>query len=216
MSELSGRFLPTVVVLAAGRGSRFLGEGHKLEQPWGLDTVLQATVRNALSSRMPVRVVTTLALLPLVESLLPPSSVVVLPQADAQPRLGMGYSIAAGVRSAVDAPGWLILPADMPLVRGETLRRVGAALRHHPVAYPQLQGRRGHPVGFSAELCSELIQLEGDEGARRIVARYPSEAVEVDDAGIFQDFDTVDDFRKASSGPLAGAPDMLRSAPQDF
>jgi molybdenum cofactor cytidylyltransferase len=43
---------------------------------------------------------------------------------------------------------------------------VGNALQHHPVTYAQHRGRRGHPVGFAAELYSELATLSGDEGAR--------------------------------------------------
>ena len=92
--------------------------------------------------------------------------------------------------------GWLVLPADMPLVRSETILRLAQALPWHTLVYPQYQGRRGHPVGFSGELASELVRLTGDEGARRVVARYPGHAIDVEDAGVLQDFDTEDDFRQ--------------------
>jgi molybdenum cofactor cytidylyltransferase len=97
---------------------------------------------------------------------------------------GMGDSIAAGVAARSDAPGWLLLPADMPRVKPSTLQAVAQALSTHSVAFAQHQGRRGHPVAFSAEMYSELIGLTGDEGARRLVARYPSHAVEVNDPGV--------------------------------
>jgi len=71
---------------------------------------------------------------------------------------------------------------------------VAARLAQHPVVYAQHIGRRGHPVGFAAELYSELVQLSGDEGARRLVARYPSFGVEVDDPGVLIDVDTLDDL----------------------
>ena len=58
----------------------------------------------------------------------------------------------------------------------------------------QYRGQRGHPVGFAAELYPELTALGGDEGARRIIARYPAFPVELDDAGILVDIDTVDDL----------------------
>jgi molybdenum cofactor cytidylyltransferase len=57
-----------------------------------------------------------------------------------------------------------VLPGDMPLVQSATLLAVANALDHHPVAYAQHRGRRGHPVGFGAELYSELVTLSGDEG----------------------------------------------------
>jgi molybdenum cofactor cytidylyltransferase len=36
--------------------------------------------------------------------------------------------------------------------------------------------------------------LTGDEGARRLVARYPAHGVEVDDPGVLIDVDTQDDL----------------------
>jgi molybdenum cofactor cytidylyltransferase len=70
-------------------------------------------------------------------------------------------------------------------------------LEQNPVVYAQHKGRRGHPVGFAAELYSELIQLSGDEGARRIMARYPAHGQEVADPGVLLDVDTPDDLARA-------------------
>ncbi|MBT9492637.1 MAG: nucleotidyltransferase family protein [Paucibacter sp.] len=204
---------PAVIVLAAGRGLRFLGEGHKLEQRMGsgeldpaaspaADSVLAHTLAHAIATGLRVVVVTTQKLMPSVQPLIAACDVVAIADIDSQGRaapIGMGYSIAAGVAAAGDANGWLILPADMPLLRPASILAVAAALDQFPVAYAQHHGRRGHPVGFSAELFSELIDLQGDEGARRIVARYPSQAVEVDDPGVLIDVDTVEDLARLQS-----------------
>jgi molybdenum cofactor cytidylyltransferase len=63
--------------------------------------------------------------------------------------------------------------------------------------FAQYMGRRGHPVGFAAELYSELIALTGDQGAKRLVSRYPAHAVLVDDAGVLLDVDTPQDLEEA-------------------
>ena len=83
-----------------------------------------------------------------------------------------------------------VLPGDMPMVRTSTLLEVARELAHHAVVFAQHKGMRGHPVGFSAELYSELAGLRGDEGARRLVARYPAVGIEVDDPGVLIDVDT--------------------------
>jgi molybdenum cofactor cytidylyltransferase len=183
---------PTVVVLAAGKGSRFSGSTHKLEQGLGDLSVLDNTLRNAIESHLPVVVVVTQALAAGASRIVAARDVVIVPQALAA--LGMGHSIAAGIAARADAPGWLLLPGDMPMVKPATLLAVAAALEHHPVAYAQYHGRRGHPVGFAAELYSELMMLSGDEGARRIVARYPAIGVDVDDPGVLIDLDTEADL----------------------
>lgn len=186
------RFRPTIIVPAAGRGSRFGGPRHKLEQPLDGSTVLACTVNNAIRSQLPVVVLTTAALAPLVTGLLARRDVVVLSEAEAA--RGMGATIATGVSERSGAPGWLVLPGDMPRVRPDTLLAVASALEHHPVAYAQYRGRRGHPVAFAAELYSELIQLNGDDGARRVLLRYPAHGQDVEDPGVLQDVDTPADL----------------------
>jgi len=204
----------TVIVLAAGVASRFIGAGHKLAQPLDDDgdagAVLSVTLRNAIASRLPVLVVTTAELAPLARQQVAARDVMILPPLRIR---GMGDSIAAGVAARADSAGWLVLPGDMPRVRPTTLQQVAQALQTHAVAYAQHRGRRGHPVGFAAELFSELVALTGDEGARRLVARYPAQAVEVDDPGVLIDIDTVQDLAalratKGVSNSAAGRPPL--------
>jgi len=199
---------PAVVVLAAGRGSRFSASSHKLTQRLGQSSVLGSTLRNAIASHLPVVVVTTHALADVARRHVASRDVVLLPTVGTpvpEP-LGMGYSIATGVAARPDAPGWLVLPGDMPMVQASTLLAIARALEQHPVAYAQHNGRRGHPVGFSAELYSELVTLSGDEGARRLVARYPAHGVVVDDPGVLIDVDTqadLDRLRSMQQAPVA-------------
>lgn len=195
---------PVVIVLAAGQGSRFAGAHHKLAQNLGTGSVLGETIGLAIESRLPVIVVTTQPLAAEAARWVARRDVVILPEVGtpgAGP-LGMGFSIAAGVAARPEAGGWLVLPGDMPLVNPRTLVLVAQGLAHHPVVFAQYRGRRGHPVGFAAELFSELVQLSGDEGARRVVARYPSQGLEVDDPGVLVDVDTTADLAtvRASHG----------------
>lgn len=197
--------LPVVIVLAAGRGSRFVGPGHKLQQPLGTSTVLGRTLGHALASQMRVLVVCSEALAPSIRKSVAARDMVVLPPA---PRGGdgMGVSIAAGVSAAASAPGWLILPGDMPEVQPMTLRAVAAQMMHDPVVFAQYKGRRGHPVGFGPELYSELIALTGDEGARRLLARYAAQPVEVEDPGVLVDVDTAEDLARLQSNGVPTEP----------
>jgi molybdenum cofactor cytidylyltransferase len=187
---------PAVVVLAAGAGSRYLGSRHKLSEQLGGESVLVRTLRNAIASRMSVVLVISESLVDEARSLIPPRDMVVV-DLPSQTGWGMGDSIAAGVSIHASASGWLVLPGDMPLVRPASLRAVANALDQQPIAFAQHRGRRGHPVGFGAELFSELVMLKGDEGARRLLARYPTAAVELDDPGVLFDIDTVDDLAAA-------------------
>ena len=199
---------PAVVVLAAGAGSRYRGTRHKLSEQLGGDSVLVRTLRNAIASEMPVVLVISEALIDEAQGLVAPEDMVVV-DPRSQTGWGMGDSIAAGVSIHASATGWLVLPADMPLVKPSSLRAVAEALDQQPIAFAQHRGRRGHPVGFGAELFSELVMLKGDEGARRLLARYPTAAVELDDPGVLFDIDTVDDLAVAQRR-IDGLPTIAR------
>lgn len=197
---------PAVIVLAAGRGSRFLGADHKLAQRLGSATVFATTLRHAVATQLPVVVVTTQVFADVARRSVAARDVIVLPEVGTpgQEALGMGYSISSGVSAIPDAGGWLILPGDMPMVRSDTMLEVARELADHAVVYAQHKGVRGHPVGFSAELYSELVTLRGDEGARRLVARYPAIGVEVDDPGVLIDVDTEADLESVRLAQQGG------------
>ena len=190
----------TVIVLAAGSGSRFAADTHKLAAPFaGGRSVLETTLGQAIASHLHVVVVTTERFADLARESVAARDVVVMPEATVagSAGVGMGHSISAGVAVRPQAAGWLVLPGDMPLVQPSTLVAVARLLDHHAVVYAQHRGKRGHPVGFAPELYSELLALGGDEGARRLVARYPAYGVELDDPGILVDIDTPDDLEAA-------------------
>jgi molybdenum cofactor cytidylyltransferase len=182
---------PVVLVLASGRGERFIasgGSGSKLQAMLAGKTVLQRTLDSVRASGLSWH----------------------LEDAGHE---GMGDSIAAAVRATADAGGWLVLPGDLPLVRPETLRAVAAALAQHAVVVPQFQGQRGHPVGFAGQCRQALLDLTGEHGAAPVVraqaARGALFSLDVADPGIAIDIDTVHDLEEAKRR-IAAAPSPER------
>ena len=172
--------IPTVLVLASGRGERFQKSGgniHKLHASLAGKTVLQHTLSAVRASGLPWHV-------------------------EDAGHPGMGDSIAAAVGATADAPGWMVLPGDLPLIRPDTLRTIAEALADCTVVMPVYQGERGHPVGFSAACLSSLLALTGEQGAARVVRAQAQQGrvrqVEVDDEGTVTDIDTVQDLERAA------------------
>ena len=170
---------PVVIVLAAGRGERFAASGgmvHKLQALLNGKAVIDHTLAAVKASGLAFHVVTS-----------DPS------------RPGMGDSIAAGVRATSHASCWLILPADLPLIRSDTLRAIAFAAPS-AVTVPCYQGRRGHPVRFGSECAKELLDFKGNQGAAQLIrAQAATDSVatiEVDDAGVVSDIDTLADLQR--------------------
>jgi len=190
---------PTVIVLATDLDKRPAGgladEGHGLD----VNTAFALTLHHVLASLLPMVVVATPAFASLACSSVAARDVVVVESDDAARLSGRGNrnagnAIATGVWARPDSAGWLAVPAHLSMLRPSTMRAVAAALAHHTVAYAQHLGRAGHPIGFAAELYSELVTDDDDGLARRMMARYPSHAVEVDDAGAVLDFSSKRDL----------------------
>jgi CTP:molybdopterin cytidylyltransferase MocA len=80
--------------------------------------------------------------------------------------------------------GWLLLTADTPFIRSETLIEMASALQNHVLVYPQYGGQQGYPIGLNGELFSEIMRLTSENDLRRLFIRYPSFAVEVEDPGV--------------------------------
>jgi len=120
-----------------------------------------------------------------------------------RPDRGLGSSIAHGVWTRRGSDGWLVALGDMPSIQPATVRAVAEALADGaPLAAPLYQGRRGHPVGFAKAFREELQALDGDTGAREVLARNAPllEPIRVDDPGILKDVDTPDDLAPAPAG----------------
>ena len=112
---------------------------------------------------------------------------------------GMYSSIVAGSRSL---PRWaqaaFVLPADIPLVRPSTVRKLAQewAGRRNGIVYPIFDGRRGHPPLIAREIL-DIATEEGAEGPlSALLARHDHAAVEVPvaDEAIHMDMDTREDY----------------------
>jgi len=119
-------------------------------------------------------------------------------------RQGMSTSLKTAVRQVVQeraADAVVFFNGDMPFIQADTVKKIlekyeetGAA-----IIVPSCDGRRGHPVLFSREIFAELLTVDGDVGARQILARHQERVLTVcvTDPGIHIDIDDGEDYLQA-------------------
>lgn len=185
------------ILLAAGASRRF-GSDKLLADLGGEPMVVRAAL-NLVAAGMPVLSVVRDAAGPVARALggIPGVAITACPEAG----LGMGRSLAWGVAAVRSADAWLVALGDMPEVDPDTIRRLIRALRAQAsMVAPEYAGVRGHPVGFAHRWVSELLALQGDQGARGLLTSHPEHLwrVPVQDPGVLRDLDHPKDLAAGS------------------
>jgi molybdenum cofactor cytidylyltransferase len=114
--------------------------------------------------------------------------------------------VKAGIAAVpAEADGAVICLGDMPLVDAGLIDRLIEAFAPDKgalIAVPVSDGRRGNPVLWSRRFFDELMTLEGDVGARHILARHGEAVTEVpaDGQSAFLDIDTPEALELARQG----------------
>lgn len=109
-------------------------------------------------------------------------------------------SAQIGVKALTACGAFFLLPGDMPAVTGDTFARLRQARGDDrpAVVFPTLEGYRKHPPLIDARLIPDILAFDGEGGLRALWQRYEGQirSVPVDDAGVWVDLDTPEDYEK--------------------
>ena len=193
MASHPGRLTRAAVVLAAGGGSRFSGQGPKLLADLRGEPLVSWAVGAAVAAGLDETVVVAGAVD--LTDVVPEGVTLVVNHAWAEGQ-------ATSLRTAVD---WarrqghdaiVVGLGDQPLVPAEAWRAV-AQVVGGPIVTATFSGRRCPPVRLDRAVW-DLLPAGGDEGARVLMAARPHLVTEVACPGEAVDVDTVEDLARWS------------------
>ncbi|KQP41134.1 hypothetical protein ASF44_30280 [Pseudorhodoferax sp. Leaf274] len=188
--------MPVVVVLAAGRGTRFNADRTKLLALLRGKPVVAHAIDCARRSHLPLKIVLAndapRTLIDAVSILVEARDIVW----NANSALGVTHSIACGLAAAPDAANWIVLPGDMPNVQPDDVRAVLRALDEPDVlaARPTHAGEPGYPVGLSRRLGIDWSGSVASAGPLLLKALAHARRIADCSPGVVQDVDTVADL----------------------
>jgi molybdenum cofactor cytidylyltransferase len=180
------------IVLAAGRSSR-MGAHNKLLADVAGKPMVRHVVETALaSSTRPVLVVTGHMAVDVSAAV---AGLDVKLVANADYATGLASSLKAGVRAVpAECDGVMVLLGDMPRIAPEHLDRLLESFAGKPdtIIVPVHEGRQGNPVLWPRRYFRELLQLDGDAGAKRLIAGHGEQVreVEIGSDAVLADVDT--------------------------
>jgi molybdenum cofactor cytidylyltransferase len=173
------------VVLAAGRSTR-MGAVNKMIAEIGGKPLVRIAVEQALASRAQPVIVVTGHERERIEAALAGLSVRFVHNPDYAE--GLGTSLRAGIAAVPDsADAAIVCLGDMPQVDAALIDRLIAAFdpeRGALIVVPSIEGRRGNPVVWSRRFFHDLMQIQGDIGARHLIGAYAEAVAEVPVAGV--------------------------------
>jgi len=191
------------IVLAAGRSTRMGGPNKLLAELGGVPLV-RIVVERLRASKASRVIVVTGHQADKVETALAGLDVsFVHNPAFAE---GIASSVKAGIGAIPDdADGAAVCLGDMPLIDAELIDKLIDAFdpdRGALIVVPVADGRRGNPVLWSRRFFSELMTLDGDIGARHLIAKHSEAVAEVpvDGHAAFLDIDTPQALEDARRG----------------
>ena len=119
-------------------------------------------------------------------------------------KAGQSSSMIAGLSCVSDrTTAALFLLGDQPLLSREVVNRIIQEYKQTNawIIIPTYHGKRGNPVLVSHNLFARLMSIHGDLGAREVFKEFAEKIkeVEVDDACILRDIDTLEDYKNLLS-----------------
>jgi molybdenum cofactor cytidylyltransferase len=193
----------TAVILAAGRSTR-MGGPNKLLAELGGKPLVRIVTEQALASKASDVIVVTGHQAADVEKALAGLKVKFVRNPDFV--AGLASSVKTGIAAVpATADAAVVCLGDMPLIDARLVDRLIEAFapaRGNLIVVPVSDNRRGNPVLWSRRFFSELMTLDGDIGARHLIARHNEAVAEisVEGHGAFLDIDTPEALAAARQG----------------
>lgn len=187
-----------IILLAAGGSSR-LGRPKQLLR-YKDETLLQHTLREALSSHAELVVIVLGAGADVLQKEINADRAHVVINNEWQE--GMASSIRAGVEEISKVypsiKGLILLVCDQPYIQAGLLNQLITAHQKTSkrIVACSYGNTYGPPVLFHQSLFPELLQLEGDTGARRIVQQHIDDVEVIPFSKGIVDIDTQADYEK--------------------
>lgn len=184
----------TILVLAAGQSSRFGSDKLLASMPDGRPVIahsLAPLLKLAHNHELKICVITRANNTALINYL---SDNKIRYSICPDAHLGMGHSIAHGIKTYQASQGWMITLADMPNINESLVKDLFIEIDQDPqsIVRPKLlsvdKSIPAHPVYFPQEYGFQLSKLNGDQGGKHIIQQQ--KWLDIKDSHCLIDVDT--------------------------
>ena len=185
----------SAILLAAGQSKRMNGE-NKLVKHYKKYPLIMHSVNNILESKIEKLVIVLGYQKEIIEKVLEKNNKIKLVFNDSF-ESGIASSIKAGLNQLTnETEFFFICLGDMPLVNKNIYNFLIKSKNNKKIIVPIYKGQQGNPVLFSYSMKKEIMSINGDMGAKKILEINKDKTlyIEINDQCISKDFNTKADF----------------------
>ena len=189
------------IILAAGASTR-MGQPKQL-LPYKRRTLLSHVINCVIASSCRIVIVILGANSDKIEPQIAQFPIIIVKNSDWNK--GISSSIGCGVNyiqeKKLNINGVIFLTCDQPFISTKIIDQLIEAnnLTNQSIIATHYEKTLGIPVLFSSSFFSELIELRGDNGAKKIINKYPELVKKIDFTQGKIDLDTVKDYQQLIS-----------------
>ena len=185
----------SAILLAAGQSKRMDGENKLIKEIQG-SPLLKHSVKNILASSIDELIVVLGYQKEVIEKIIDKNEKVKF-VFNKNFESGMASSIKTGLNHLSEkTDAFFICLGDMPMVNKSIYNLLIKSKNNKKIIVPAYKSEQGNPVLFSKSMKKEVMTIEGDVGAKKILELNKDKIlnIETNDQNVTRDFNTRDNF----------------------
>ena len=185
----------SAILLAAGQSKRMNGENKLTKEIQGIP-LIKLSVKNILASSINELIIVLGHQKEIIEQLIKKNEKIKC-VFNKDFESGMASSIKTGLNHlSEDAEAFFICLGDMPMVNKNVFNLLIKSKNNREIIVPTYNGKQGHPVLFSKSMKKQIMTIEGDVGAKKILQLNKDKILDIktNDQSIIKNYNTQNDF----------------------
>ena len=188
----------SAILLAAGQSKRMNGKNKLIKEIKGIP-LLKHSIKNILDSSIDELIIVLGFEKEIIKNLITENKKIKF-AINKNYESGLSSSIKSGLNHLSDnTKAFFICLGDMPNVSKEIYNQlINASFRNKDkeIFVPYYQERQANPILFSKKMKDEIQKIEGDFGAKKIIADNEKKVfkLSIQDKGVITDFNNINDF----------------------
>ena len=185
----------SAILLAAGQSKRMDGE-NKLKKIVNNQPLIKHSINNILESKIDELIIVVGYQEKIIKKLIRMNEKIKI-ISNKNFRRGMASSIKVGLNHLSEKTEYFfICLADMPNINKKIYNSLIKSRNNYKIIMPTYRGQRGNPVLFDISMKDIIINIRGDNGAKKIINMHEKKifAFETNDQSIIQNFNTQESF----------------------